>query len=407
MVIRNGSPDPDSLLGSPDDDILRGKGGDDTLIGLGGADLLQGGAGNDSLDAGPGLDSLYGGADNDRLHFTDLSGGQAFGGSGMDILDLTLGAGPAVLLDFRNGTASQTGINPGTIGFSGMESLVLTTFGDGDTVFGSAGNDTLIFGGRAAEAHGRGGDDLICYTPNVAAHLDGGDGNDTLQVVAGDNVLYFIVDSFDGSVDDGELSVLTGFETFHATGGRFADIAAFLDGNDSFNGLKGADTAIGGLGNDRLIGGAGNDSLTGGAGNDRLNGGPGQDMIFGGAGADRIVLYLGNDIASGGAGADTFIFNQDQTGLHTLTDFASGTDQLRFNPALLQFAPGSGSLDPALLSFGSAVGVQAQFVLTYDAGSDQSTLLWDPNGADLTDGAYALARFTGQVTLEASDIFIL
>ena len=193
----------------------------------------------------------------------------------------------------------------------------------------------------------------------------------------------------------------------HATGGNFADIAAFLDGNDSFKGLMGADTAFGGLGNDSLTGGVGNDSLVGGAGNDRLAGGPGQDMIFGGDGADRIVLYLGNDTVSGGTGADKFIFNFNQTGLHTVTDFESGTDQLRVNAALLQFGPGSGSLDPTLLSFGSASGPQAQFVLIYDAITDQSTLLWDPNGADPAGGTYALAHFTGQITLQANDIFIL
>ena len=46
-------------------------------------------------------------------------------------------------------------------------------------------------------------------------------------------------------------------------------------------------------------------------------------------------------------------------------------------------------------------------MLTYDAGTDQSTLLWDPNGDDPAGGTYGLALFTGLITLLASDIFIL
>ena len=425
MVTKNGSPDPDSLLGSPDDDILRGQGGDDLLSGLAGDDLLQGGAGNDLLLAGTGLDSLYGGADADVLAFDDLSGGQAFGGSGQDLLRLTLAAGPALFLDFRDGAASQSGTVPGTLSFAGVEHLSLTSLADGDTVFGSGGDDVMIFGGRGSEAHGRGGDDLMAYIPNVAATLDGGEGNDTLQVDAGSNVLYFIVDGSDGSVDDGQLSVLTGFETFHATGGAQADIASFAAGDDVFMGLFGADTCFGGLGKDTLsggrdtdsliggdaddvlIGGGQNDALYGGAGNDSLTGGRGADVIDGGAGRDRILLYLGDDTVTGGDGADKFVFNRNQSGSHLLTDFTHGQDLLLFDPSLLQFGPGSGPLDPSLFAVGAAVGSQAQFVLQYNAETGLSRLTWDPNGDNPAGGVYGIARFTGEVTLTAEDILIL
>ncbi len=425
MVTRIGSSDPDTLTGSTDDDSLRGKAGDDVLWGLAGHDILEGDSGNDVLHAGPGLDSLYGGSDDDRLEFQDLSGGQAFGGTGLDTLVLTLSTGPSLYLDFRDGTATQSGTVPGTLAFSGVERLVLTSAGDGDTVFGSGGNDVVIFGGRGAEAHGRGGDDLVSYIPSLAAILDGGDGNDTLQVDAGSNVLYFIVDTFAGSVDDGQLSQINGFETYHVTGGSLDDISSFDIGNDTFFGRDGDDTSFGGLGDDSLSGGRQNDSLVGAEGNDwlfgsgqddildggdgddRLLGGRGQDVIDGGAGRDRIMLYLGNDTVTGGADADRFIFNRNESSVHTLTDFTSGSDRLLIDDRLLQFGPGPGDLDPSRLSYGSASGPQAQFVLVYDAGSDRSSLLWDPNGNMPAGGNYILARFEGQVVLTAFDITIL
>lgn len=407
MVTKNGTPGPDPILGTEDDDILHGRGGDDTLTGLGGADLI------------------YGGADDDLLVFSGLSGGQAYGGTGLDTLDLTITTGPAVLLDFRDGSATQNTTIPSTLTFAGMDRLVLTSLTDADIIFGSGGNDEVTFGGRGGTVHTRGGDDVVAYIPNVAATLDGGAGNDTLQVNTGDNVLYFIVDTFDGTVDDGQLSLITGFETYNAIGGALADIASFDAGNDSFLGQDGDDTCFGGLGDDSLYGGQNNDSLMGGDGNDvllgsgqndalfggagtdRLNGGRGQDVMDGGAGRDRILLYLGNDTVTGGADADKFIFYRNQSGQHTITDFDSGRDQLQFNPNLLQFGPASGRLDPALLSFGAASGAQAQFVLTYDAGTDTSSLLWDPNGDNPAGGVYGIALFTGQITLTADDILIL
>lgn len=403
MVIKNGTPGPDTLLGSLDADTLRGQGGDDLLQPL------------------SGLDFAYGGAGNDIIAFVDLSGGQAFGGTGDDTLDLTLGAGPSLFLDFQDGTVTQGG----TLTFTGMNRLVLTSQGDGDTVYGSASNDIITYGGRGGEIHARGGDDTVAYSPSLAATLDGGTGNDTLVVDAGDNVLYFIVDTFANRVDDGQLSRIIGFETYRATGGTFNDIAAVDEGNDLFQGLGGNDTGLGNLGDDTLRGDDGADSLMGADGNDLLQGGTEQDTLIGGLGADtlignagsdvidggdgrdRIVLNLGNDTVTGGAGADKFVFNGNQTGYHVFTDFVSGQDQLLFNPVLLQFGPGSGPLDPDLLSIGAASGPQAQFVLTYTSGTNISTLLWDPNGDNPAGGAYALIRFTGEITLTAGDIFIL
>ncbi|MEO8244218.1 MAG: hypothetical protein ABI832_18085 [bacterium] len=240
-----------------------------------------------------------------------------------------------------------------------------------------------------------------------------------------DNVLYFIVNRPADTVDDGQLSVIRGFETYEAYGGAFNDIASFDRGADMFDGHDGNDTAFGALGYDTLYGGIGadslnggngadllfggnqNDTLHGGHGNDTLDGGRGSDVIDGGTGRDRILLFLGDDTVTGGEGNDSFVFNRTQTGVHTITDFTSGADRLMFNDVLLQFGPATGGLDPTRFTIGAAVGSQAQFVLTYDAGADISTLLWDPNGDNPAGGTYAVARFDGQVDIAASDILII
>ena len=143
MVTRIGTQDPDTLIGSTDADSLDGRGGDDLLQPL------------------SGLDTAYGGTGNDVIAFVDLSGGQAFGGSGLDTLDITLAAGPSLFLDFRDGQANQSGTVPGPLTFSGMDRLVLSSQGDGDTVIGSNGGDVILFGGRGGQINARGGDDLV------------------------------------------------------------------------------------------------------------------------------------------------------------------------------------------------------------------------------------------------------
>ena len=89
----------------------------------------------------------------------------------------------------------------------------------------------------------RGGNDTVKLSASVTidAHIEGGDGNDT--VIAG-------------------------------------------SGNDFVDGGTGDDLLSGMKGNDVIFGGIGNDTLKGGAGNDFLNGGNGLDTLLGGAGND-------------------------------------------------------------------------------------------------------------------------
>ena len=465
MVLRNGTSDPDTLAGGADNDRIYGRDGDDTLYGLHGDDLIVGGAGNDSMIAEWGNDSLYGGIGNDRLSagggldlayggagddliqmndinygglttafggsgndaFTlfDSSGGTIDGGAGIDLLWLATVGSTGLLVDFAAGIVTEAGGFGGGVTWSGIERLSVLSYQGDDTILAGDHDDHLSVGGGVNLVQAYGGNDTVGYMVGWASTLHGGDGDDRLVIQGVASALNFLVDLLDGSVSDGYGAEITGFESFDArgswgndavsfgnrgdrlVGGHGNDTALGMGGSDELNGQRGADLLYGGDGHDHLRGGWEDDVLYGDDGRDRLKGGLGNDLVYGGAGNDRIVFFLGNDTVTGGEGQDAFCFARNQTGFHTITDFESGTDRLVFTALYLPLAPDAGPLDPARLAYGTATGSQSQFVLTYDATSDTSTLLWDTNGADPSGGAYALLSLTGQVSLVAADFLIV
>ncbi|MBD1862415.1 MULTISPECIES: cadherin-like domain-containing protein, partial [Trichocoleus] len=90
------------------------------------------------------------------------------------------------------------------------------------------------------------------------------------------------------------------------------------NGQDTMNGTAGDDVLNGGNGDDILRGFAGDDKLLGGNGIDNLQGGEGKDWLYGGR---------GNDLLNGGLGRDTFVLIS-QNGTDTIQDFTDGEDQI-------------------------------------------------------------------------------
>ena len=123
------------------------------------------------------------------------------------------------------------------------------------------GLEALCAGATRIQADLGDGDDALTVTAPLPADLKGGEGNDTLTVVAA---------------------------------------VATLDGGD------GDDTLTAATGANVLSGGPGFDTLSGGEGDDRVDGGTGGDAADGGGGADSIVLRdRVADTATCGAGRDT------------------------------------------------------------------------------------------------------
>jgi len=234
---------------------IDGLTGNDTIIGSAGADVIKGSAGNDSLVGLGGNDTITGGADNDYLS----------GGNGADVLTGNLGN------DIIYG-------NDGNDTIDGDESPTPYATGGVDTIFGGAGNDSIITRARQSEF------DLIAVDPTNAANEAYLVDQDTL---ANDGTEALVLDSFN--------SIASSVENF--TGGGYG-----IHGNDRANNLHFWGTTLvntpyidGKGGNDYITGSNNAETLWGGSGNDTLDGWGGNDVLIGGSGNDYLLGYDGAD----------------------------------------------------------------------------------------------------------------
>ncbi|MCT7970157.1 proprotein convertase P-domain-containing protein [Laspinema sp. D1] len=178
---------------------------------------------------------------------------------------------------------------------------------------GGGGNDTFIFNNVtiAAEIDGGFGDDLIDLRGSTGdATIVGGSGNDTLYGGSGNDFI---------TGDKGIDRIFGGGGNDNIAGGTEADILSGDSGNDTIAGGEADDTIAGGGNTDYIDGGAGSDRiwgdstldingtltsttansdadiLSGGDDNDELFGEGGNDTIGGGSGSDRIDGHSGED----------------------------------------------------------------------------------------------------------------
>ncbi|ROU00254.1 Hint domain-containing protein [Histidinibacterium lentulum] len=300
----------DTLYGDAGDDSIFGGAGSDSLYGGTGNDLLDGGAGDDTLSGDEGDDTLYGGPGDDSL----------FGGAGNDTI--LGGAGN----DFVEGGDGDDFINTRTTPGTGLPDEGYGTpgdplyypadpnpFNDMDTVFGGAGNDTIltgddndiVFGGDGNDSIDAGFDDDVVHGDAGDDTIEGNEGNDTVFGGAGDDVIYG-----DVAPTNPDYALYLPYELPNdgtdLAPGNNADSLYGGDGNDTIYGQDDNDLLVGGDGDDTLFGGADDDTLEGGDGDDVLSGDAGNDTLFGGGGNDTIVFDSG-DTADGGAGDDLFV----------------------------------------------------------------------------------------------------
>lgn len=449
MAVKTGTPDPELLEGTADADSLSALGGDDSVYGFQGDDTLLGGGGNDMILTGSGDDLCYGGSGNDTIIGGWGSIDTLYGGAGDDVIWLmeVVTAGTSVAYggagdDYFSCTAVGDGtvhggagidqlglfwltdLTPADISISGpsrhartlgglevtftsIERLVVLVGDRDDTIRGGQYADMVTVGGGANEVHMGGGDDTLRYTPDEANTLYGGAGLDLLQVQQANSSIYFIADGLTGEIDDGQLSVIAGFERYEVIGSNFNDVAATWTGDDILYGWAGNDTLDGRGGNDHLIGGPGHDLLFGGDGDDTLAGHGGADSLFGGAGRDRLGASSDGATLTGGEGGDRFVFRTAELGPTLITDFESQSDRLVIAAFYATGYEIPGRLASDRLSLDVATGPQGQFVLRYDAGTDVSTLVWDRNGDIPAGGVDMIATFSGDVTLLAMDIVLI
>ena len=353
-------------------------------------DTLIGGAGNDTYvlaRADIVQEKVNGGIDTIQssisFSLVDTDGGGTLGGN---VENLTLtgtanlsGTGNA-LNNLIKGNAGNNVMNGGTgidtVSYAAATaavtvSLVPTTA----QTTGGAGSDTITnFENLTGSAFA---DNLTGNTGNN--RIDGGLGNDTLTGGTG-NDTYVVDSSADVIVESG--TAITEIDSVSSSVNW--TLQARLE-NLTLTGTS----AISGGGNSLdniLTGNSVNNTLTGGSGNDTLNGGAGSDTLNGGA---------GNDHLAGGTGADVFVFNST-VGSDTITDFVSGTDDLRISQSALRIGDGDLFVEGALTR--AAPG-------GFSTGAE--LVIFSANLANLsaTSSAAAIGSATSAYTIGAKTLF--
>ena len=204
--------------------------------------------------------------------------------------------------------------------------VVDASLGNGLSIDGGAGDDTLIRGQPA-----RGGPGADTIIGGVASYAER---TAPVVVTLGDGPN----DGEPGERDD----VSAGS---YALGGWGADTLTGNAAGQTLAGGPGDDRIVGGAGNDRLDGGGGGDVIDGGAGLDsvyggdgpgRLDGGPGQDAVVGGPGPDVVTGGSGPDFLVGGGGGDLIEAQDDAV------DFTTCSES---EPAKTHPAAGHGRVD--------------------------------------------------------------
>ena len=189
-----GSNEGDSdIAGGSKDDHLYGMGGNDTIKGHGGNDYIEGGLGLDIMHGGAGIDTFsiqgedtdydtfYGGSEHDKILGGNKSGVK-------DVIRLHNFNYAINSIEEINGQAGEN-IIAGT-GDGDIIDLSGTTLNNIHAVYGGRGEDTIT-GGKG----------------NYADHLYGGEGGDTLRGMDGDDHLYGTRDDL---TDDNARDILEG-----------------------------------------------------------------------------------------------------------------------------------------------------------------------------------------------------
>jgi Ca2+-binding RTX toxin-like protein len=295
----------------------------DTIIGGTNSDYIRGGAGNDSLKGttwvGQASDTVHGGDGADYIiggdYYWDQSSDDLYGDGDGAVKQQMI-----VTFD-GEGTDGDSDLDH-ELTFSAFGYTVTSGLRDNESDevddLADAINSHFIMG-KLVTAESVYDPDSALYTLTVTAVVDG--------------AYSWVANAINASRIEGAVTSTTG--------------TVSNDGNDSIYGGSSDDFIWGGTGNDILNGGEGDNTILGGDGNDSITGGQthatfGQnDYLMGGNGNDTIVANGGADTVIGGVGnddinlaadadVDVVIYNAEDEGGDTITNFQSAEDKLSF-----------------------------------------------------------------------------
>ncbi len=340
MNTLKGTRHADALTGVSGDNTIYGLGGDDALVGAnGGGELLDGGSFESAkIAAGKwGTVKTVGGWQTDtsiEIWGKGFLGVAATDGEKVMELDSDkrfsrvwqdVATEKGATYDFSFDFAARGGTKLATNSIEVYwNDKLMGTFDPLGTAWqkaalqlvGTGGTDRIEFREQASDNDSLGGliDNVSLKAAGAGADaIFGGKGNDSIDGLGGDDVLY------GGSKPSGRLPTKeaspgdTDDDVIRAGDGN--DVAFGNNGNDMLDGGSGHDTLYGDRGGDALYGGSGNDRLYGDSGDDVLADGSGDDAVSGGSGDDRLIAGTGNDRYAGGTGLDTLSFEEARNGV--------------------------------------------------------------------------------------------
>ena len=369
---------------------------------------------------------------------------------------------PLSLVSIGNATGGKISLDGDSIVFTpnGTSNIGNFEYSVSDGVFTSTATVAIDVGGtqiggkRSDTLNGTPGDDLI-YGDSGNDTLNGGLGNDTLDggkdndlLLGGEGTDYLIgnsgLDTLDGGnggdiyfADHNELDIYSdtgnyGVDVIKATGRKDFDLQLGLTFNQD-NGIEQIDgTAIskkfeildggkndnvwdfsdvelldvdlidGKKGNDLIIGSAGSDLIYGDSGNDTLRGGLGNDTLDGGKDDDYLSGGLGEDTLSGGQGKDSFIFNNPNEGIDTITDFSVKDDTLVFSAAGFGGNLTVGMVKGEMFTVGTAA-TSNKHRFIYNASSGD--VFYDSDGTGENE-RIKIAQLDSGLSLGSDDLFV-
>ena len=352
----------EGVTGTDQNDTLTGDAMDNRFEGRGGADTLIGGAGDDTLYGGYGDDTINGGADNDRM----------WGDMGDDVI--------------ATGGSS---------------------YGGGDVVFGSNGNDTFIYTGAGAE--GSGWNDLVyAYEGAITVDIDGAANTGTVSNISGTDTLVDVANALSIRNDGFGLFGSSGADTYNINPGPDGYLMIFggfgadtynldltsngtvrLDFSGNWDEWRGATDALvinletGVVQNDGF-GWSETITVTGDSGRFELYGTHHADSIIGSTRDEFFISGGGNDTIDGAGGQDVLSYDRREASSGINANLATGVVTGAWNG----------------VAFTQSISnIERLYSTNFDdviVGSDGADELWGADGDDSVSGG------VGNDTLVAS-----
>jgi Ca2+-binding RTX toxin-like protein len=352
----NGNAGNDEMHGGPANDVMHGNDNDDEMYGDDDVDQMHGDAGNDYMRGGTGTDTMTGDDGNDEMYGDndrdDMRGGAnddlMRGGGGDDYVEGNGNDSSALGLDDSLNPLANVNFDlhlekNGTTG-----AWTKTGGGDGDVIYGDAGQDDIIGGSSTAAADD--GDTILGNTEQDAIAGD----NATITRPAGpaepDGTVKRAVTLNDPSgstaANSGPDWIQGNLGNDDVYGGGDGDLVHGDEGDDYVEGNGGSDGAgslggspVAGIG---LYGDVGQDDLIGGTSQGSGGAADGGDDVWGGQGEDVITGDNATITRTGGGTCNGFVCNTFRNAVPAVQNVVVRRIQL-WDVATTAVTPGAGT----------------------------------------------------------------